>query len=359
MHNLIYNAPLNPLGYGVVGIQVLKQLHKDTNICCFPIGEIQITDQSTTDIVKQIHYNNHLKFPHQADNYILKVWHQNALFERPGKGKYFGWPIFELDRFTDIEIASLQQPDELIVCSQWAKAVVLHSLPDTKVHVVPLGVDRDIFHPESVLTEPLIDNYNFYTIGKLSKNKGHDILASAFNKAFEQSDKVQLHMITHNPFFNQQENDYWKGLFTKSKLGNKIKFHPRLDTHKNIANLINRYDCGIFCSRAEGWNLGLLESMACDKPVIATDYSGHTEYCNRGNCFLIYTNDKEDAHDGKWFNGQGKWAVLGLEQEEQLIERMRFCYKARVDINPNGLNTANKYSWDNTGKELKKALWSM
>ena len=101
--------------------------------------------------------------------------------------------------------------------------------------------------------------------------------------------------------------------------------------------------------------------MACSKVVIATDYSGHTEYCNSENCLLINVskNNLEDANDGKWFKGQGKWSIIGLEQEDQLITLMRHCYKNRVKGNVPGLETAQHYTWDNTGKELKKALWSM
>ncbi len=358
MHNLIYNAPINPLGYGVVGIQVLKQLDKDTNVVLFPIGNPEVRIQQDTDIVKKTHYSNLKRQRHTGSSFILKIWHQHSLFERPGKGKFFGWPIFELDRFTDIELLSLQQPDELIVCSKWAKDVVLKAMSKAIVHVVPLGVDSSIFKP---MDHPTNDTYTFYTIGKLSKNKGHDVLASAFNKAFEQEDKVQLQMLTHNIFFNQQDNDYWQGLFTKSKLGNKIKFLPPLKTNQEVAAFINECDCGIFCSRAEGWNLGLLESMACSTPVIATDYSGHTEYVNRGNCFIVEVsqNNLEDAHDKKWFHGQGKWSILGPQQEENLVEHMRYCFKNRIRTNPEGVITANHYTWDNTGKELKKALWSM
>lgn len=373
MNNLLYASPLNSLGYGVVGIQVLLQLHKDTNVCCFPIGNVQVDDIQHADVIKKTHYSNHIDFPFYRRSSvevtgidypdILKIWHQNALFERPGKGRFFGWPIFELDRFTDLELISLEQPDELIVCSEWAKDVILSSLPHAKVSVVPLGVDSSVFkpipYPENEKAN-FPNNYTFYTIGKLSKNKGHDILASAFNKAFEQSDTVRLEMLTHNPFFTPQENDYWQGLFTKSKLGNKIRFHSHFNTHQDIAKQINKYDCGIFCSRAEGWNLGLLESMACGKPVIATDYSGHTEYCLDENSFLVYIDkdNLEDAHDGKWFNGQGKWATLGLEQEEQLIEHMRFCYENCVTENLSGQHTANVYSWENTGRELRKVLWN-
>ena len=52
-------------------------------------------------------------------------------------------------------------------------------------------------------------------------------------------------------------------------------------------------DCGVFPARAEGWNLELLEMMSCNKPVIATNYSAHTEFCDDKNCMLIDIEDME------------------------------------------------------------------
>ena len=60
-------------------------------------------------------------------------------------------------------------------------------------------------------------------------------------------------------------------------------------------------DCGIFPSRAEGWNLELLEMLACIKSVITTHYSAHTEFCDDVNSDLVEIKETELAYDGKWF----------------------------------------------------------
>ena len=57
-------------------------------------------------------------------------------------------------------------------------------------------------------------------------------------------------------------------------------------------------DCGVFLSRAEGWNLGLLEMMAMGKPVITTNYSGHTEFATPANALLVEVPEVEPAKDG-------------------------------------------------------------
>jgi glycosyltransferase involved in cell wall biosynthesis len=115
-------------------------------------------------------------------------------------------------------------------------------------------------------------------------------------------------------------------------------------------------DCGIFPSRAEGWNLELLEMMACGKPCIATNYSAHTEFCTREDTWFIDIEETELAQDGKWFFGQGSWAKIGEKQIDQAVEHMRFMYKNR----PNGLNSreqSKKFSWENSAEIFVKEIF--
>ena len=96
----------------------------------------------------------------------------------------------------------------------------------------------------------------------------------------------------------------------------------------------------------------LLESMAMNKPVIASNYSAHTEYCNADNSFLVNIDEKELAVDNKWFFGTSQWAKISQSQMDQTIEHMRNCYKNSIKTNPNGLKTAQELSWKNTCDRL-------
>ena len=63
---------------------------------------------------------------------------------------------------------------------------------------------------------------------------------------------------------------------------------------------------------------------------------------------MVEVTETEPANDGKWFNGFGNWAKLGQNQFEQTIQYMRYVYNNRIEKNPNGIITANQYTWDNT-----------
>ena len=186
------------------------------------------------------------------------------------------------------------------------------------------------------------------------------MLVKAFNEAFTPEDKVELWMMCDNPFYTDEENFQWERLYKGSGLGDKIRSIPRQQTQKDVYNIMAQTDCGVFPARAEGWNLYLLEMMSCGKSVIATNYSAHTEFCNKENCMLVETTEMENAEDGKWFRGQGQWAALKEDQVSQIADYMREVHekkkKDELNINQAGVDTAKKFSWTNSAKKVIEAI---
>ena len=340
-------------GYGIAGKNIAHEMvRRGEDITIFPHGGFQTNVEKDNDLIKLLEANKTDWSPH---NPCFNIWHQFDLAKKVGGGQYFGFPIFELDHFNEREIAHLGTPDQLFVTSKWAKDILSEVVEENRIHVAPLGVDLDIFNPDGRTTELRSneEQYVFLNMGKWEKRKGHDVLVEAFNKAFSPSDNVRLVMAPHNPFLNEQELAHWVSLYKNSRLGNKIEILPQLRTHNDVATVMRSADCGVFPSRAEGWNMELLEMMACGKPVIATNYSAHTEFCTEENTHLINIDDVEDAYDGKWFSGQGRWAEFGYDQEEQLINYMRGIFKTRYNNEGiKGIETAKKFTWENTVDKL-------
>jgi glycosyltransferase involved in cell wall biosynthesis len=270
-----------------------------------------------------------------------------------GKGKRIGFPIFELDTFSEVEKHHLSYLDKVFVCSEWAKKVVEHNIDHKDVSVIPLGIDDTIFKPS-----PINDTKTtiFFNCGKWEIRKGHDVLVQMFNEAFTANDNVQLWLMCSNPFLSEEETTKWQNLYYSSKLGSKIRIIPRLNTQKEVYNIISKIDCGVFPSRAEGWNLELLELMSCGKPVITTNYSAHTEFCNKENSYLVDTTDIEPAYDGKWFFKQGNWAKIGPKEIEQFASYMRLIHDQKqsgsLSINNAGIQTGANFKWANTAEKI-------
>jgi hypothetical protein len=100
--------------------------------------------------------------------------------------------------------------------------------------------------------------------------------------------------------------------------------------------------------------------MSCGKHVITTNYSAHTEFCNNQNAMLIDVDNLETAFDGVFFDGKcGFWAELSDNQKEETISHMRLVHKKKqngeLNINVDGIQTAEKFSWQNSAKGILNA----
>jgi glycosyltransferase involved in cell wall biosynthesis len=345
--NLNVISPVCYTGYGVAGQNLVKSLVKEgNNVALWPIGGVSILEEDTPIFQQAV--DNQKRYDPNA--HCVRIWHQFQLDQFVGRGLHIGYPIFELDKFNQVELHHLANCDRLFVCSNWAKKVIADSLPGIDTRVVPLGVNSKIFYPSTVEKQQN-QPYVFFNAGKWEKRKGHDILVEIFNKAFEIEDDVELWMMPHNPFLSPDETNNWVRQYKESKLGSKIHILSHCNTHYEVAGIMRQTDCGIFPSRAEGWNLELLEMMACGKPCITTNYSAHTEFCGPEDTWLVDIEETELANDGKWFFGQGSWAKMGEKQIDQFVENMRFLYKNKPNSN-NWLAQSNKFTWKNSAQAL-------
>lgn len=351
-----YCAPINSTGYGISSLNIFRELNKDNDIVFFPIGQPVVTSQLdhealSTCLNKRMIMNVSAPF--------VKIWHQFDLLERIGKGQYIAMPFFELDTFNPFEKLNMTVPDKICVTSKWAQNVLAANNINTTSCVVPLGVDRLIFNEniEKDQEYNTSEKYIFLNIGKWEIRKGHDILLDIFNKAFPDNNDVELWIVaseTTNNYSSKEELDQWKNMYNVDR----VRVFSGFETQEEIAQIMANADCGIYPSRAEGWNLELLEMMSMNKPVIATNYSSHTEFCNKDNTYLVDIDSTETAYDGKAFRGQGNWAKISSQQIDQIIEHMRYVYNNKINTNLAGIETAKKYSWANSAEHLLRCISS-
>ena len=334
-------APINDLSYGIVSKNIITQYAKKDIVCLKPIG--LINRYIDCEYIKYV--ENYYKY-FDVKSPSLRIFHEFDLMEHQGKGLRIGFPIFEKDQFNQIEQFNIKHQDLVIVCSEWAKNIV--KTINANVEVVCLGVDED-FKPEPRIYNKDETKVIFYSCGKIEERKGHNYLHKVFAKAFP-NENVELWMFCHNVFLSDSEHTSFKNEY-RLTLGNRVKFFPRLVKH-DLINWINQTDCGIFLSKAEGFNLCLLESMACGKDVIATYYSGHTEYLPKENAILPVSFC--EANDGKWFHGGFNW--INIEScEDQIIEQLHRVYKLKLEnrnINMNNIEIASKLTWERSMEQL-------
>jgi len=369
LKKLNFISPFNTTSYGYVGCNLLSslaELYPDLEIAaqCIPHKSTFSAEDKFSQIKKQ---TDNFEGSFFSDAPSIKIWHQFDMTGFTGRGPKIGFPIFELNKFTDTEKRNLEYPDHLVVCSKWAKETVLNNIdrsPET-IHVVPLGVDRSIFHDnykneESSVPAPT----RFMNMGKWEVRKGHDIVIKAFNQAFPPDANVELHMFNDNPFLKPAKTKEWHDLYLKGPLSSKIHFGKRLLNQVAVYNNMKLMDCGVFPSRAEGWNLEILEMMSCGKHIITTDVTGHTEFCDQYNSSLIYPDCMETAFDGQFFYGQGEWYTIEDEHVDQIAEFMYYDIhipkqENKLKQNKEGIKTAKQFTWEHSAKKLYDTLNSI
>lgn len=353
MYKLNVYCPINGTGYGITSANIaLSLFRQDISVSIFPIGQgVMVDDPSDRDDMLKM-LNNSLQYDDKAP--CLKIWHQHDLAARVGRGEYYVMSFFELDTLYEREVYHINQADAIFTPTEWSKKVLENNGVKIPIYKAPLGIDTKIFNTEKIKTEN--DQYTFVHVGKWEKRKSQDFLLEAFENAFDYKDNVRLWLCPFNPFLSDKEVNYWMNLVSQNKLSDKIKVFNRFPTQSDLANFMRQADCGVFLSRGEGWNNEIPEMMATNCPIIATNYSAHTEYCNNDNAYLVDIDELEPAEDGKWFHGHGNWAKLDKKQMEQTVEHMRFVYNNKVTTNENGIVTANQYTWDNTASIVRSTL---
>lgn len=351
---LFFQTPLCSTGYGQVGQNLYRELlNLDINIILYPFGNISIENKEVQQKAIRDWDRKKIGLSYLAPT--LRLWHQFST-GRIGYGPLYHFPIFELDEFTPQEKYALSGADTIIVCTDWAKQICINNgFNENKVKVCPLGVDQSIFKPR---TKPAGDKYIFAAGGKISLNKGYDVLAEIFNKAFTIKDSVELWIFGHNPFLNEQQTKSWIKLFKDSSMGGHIKFFPPFATQAELAFNLAKADAFIAPNRAEGFNLPLLEAISLGLPAVATFYSGHTQYLTKENAYLIDIINTEIAYDGQFFTSNiGSWAQIGPSQIDQFVDYMRFLYNNRINSNPEGVKTAQNLSWSNSARILSSIIF--
>lgn len=362
-------APINKLGYGVTGANLTAALSKITKVGLIPIHPTIDTESWLADTIKDCVRTGTIP----TNSPTIRIWHQHdmRLF---GSGPRIGFPIFELDRFTPTEKANLGNTQYLFVCSEWAREIIRPIAEEfgIPVGVVPLGYDPEIFklnpyiHKRSMHSTEQ-DTFTFFNAGKWEIRKGHGQLPHMFAKAFGPTFRmggldVRLRMMCDNPFLSNDENNDWKNYYRRL-LGDAVEFIPRTSSATGVAKAMSECDAALFPALAEGWNLELLECIAVGLPAVATGYSAHNDFCPAS--YLVPTTKLELAYDGKWFHGNGNWAAIDDEFEEEFIDKCRKLvddddgYYARMVADGN--HTRETFTWDNSAERIKQHLtyWGM
>jgi glycosyltransferase involved in cell wall biosynthesis len=180
-----------------------------------------------------------------------------------------------------------------------------------KVFIVPPRCDSKLFNKKRIegqYHENIDRNKkNLLFIGNLTKAKGINILLDAFSLVVKRNDKINLIIIGSG----EEENNL-KEQVKQLKISNNVKFFGRI-ANTEIPIVMNSVDIFILPSIEEGMGRVLLESMAMQLPIIASNVGGIPLLIENNIDGLLFTvGDREQLAE----------YILSLLFNEALKERL-------------------------------------
>jgi glycosyltransferase involved in cell wall biosynthesis len=227
----------------------------------------------------------------------------------PPEGAHYsvGRTMFETDRVPKGWPERMNKMDEIWVPTKFQQKVFVDGgVRPEAVKVVPEVVDVDFFDPEKVpqvydvaseVDFEMTEQTTVYlSIFKWEERKAWKVLLKAYFQAFSVEDDVVLVLLTNGYHSTSSSaGDFTNVIqeFALEAVGKPLKELPYVHVlpphvpQKALPGLYKAASAFVLPSRGEGWGRPHVEAMAMELPVIATFWSGTTEYMTEENSYPL------------------------------------------------------------------------
>jgi len=326
-------------GYGAASRAYIDALSRSgevdlsLQVCSFEAQKV-----SHGPIDKMVNELEARRTPHKIQ--IIHLTPENYPLYRK-KGKYnIAYTVWETDQLPPQWVEICNTMSEIWVPSQWNIDIFKSSgvtVPITCIpHIISVPDTTDV-QPLEIATP---STFVFYSIFQWVARKNGDSLLKAYLTEFAPEDNVVLALKTYRLNTSPQEQEAIKReiLHIKSMLRLEkyppLLFFGNLMSHEHIAALHTRGDCYVAPSRAEGFGIPIAEAMSYKKPVIASNYSGNTDFTTEKNSYLI--NCDLTPVYGMIFKNYYGWMNWGAPSIQHLKEQMRYVYTHQEEARQTG-----------------------
>lgn len=239
--------------------------------------------------------------------------------------------------------------------------ISFHPNVEEKIKIVPHGIDPEIFKPIELKEQD--STFKFMMNGgwpqSWNDRKGLSYGIKAFIEEFTNEENIEM-IVKINSCYGIDLNKNIKELNVKNQNAPKINFVLNNLKQQQLNELYNKCDVFVTTSLAESFNLPPLESMACKKPVLATEYGGQSDFVSEENGWLLKKGEMEEV---KWDISYEniKWKKPSIEE---IRKRMRDIYndwknnnsKIIKEKGKKSVETSKKFTWENSAKIALKNL---
>ena len=334
-------------------------------------GETYLTDLDKSMLYKQIlHtqngnledfdiYSDESKNFKQDFNIVLSETNHHIFYQNY-MGPKIAYNVWESTLQPSNFFEQLLKFDEIWVPSKWQRDCTINQGADpNKVKVIPEGVDVHTFYPETFsnpLDEYKDSRFKFLLMGRWDYRKSTKEIIESFLNEFSPEEPVDLVVSIDNMWGEDMDGyktteDRLKGYgFTDERI--KILHFP---SRKDYIQYLKTGHVFVSCARSEGWNLPLIEAMACGTPSIYSNCSAQLEFAE-GKGFPVKIVGERPANS----NDYGRYTMSDLPGNyyepdfEDLSRVMRHVYTNYNECKVQALKDSeiirNEFSWENVGR---------
>ncbi len=179
-------------------------------------------------------------------------------------------------------------------------------------------------------------------------------VVEAFKKAFGEDEKVLLVIKTSDDRKFPKESS-----MLKQAIGNlaNIKIINKVISKEEVEGLMKNCDCLISLHRSEGFGLTMAEAMSVQKPVVATYYSGNTDFMNINNSFPVQYKLVSLENDYALYKKGNTWADANVDHASELLKKVVYNLEETAIIAKKGWEDIwADLSLEAVGAKMKKRL---
>ena len=231
--------------------------------------------------------------------------------------------------------------DMIIVPSEHVRGTIENSgVSRTSIKVIPESYYDCVRRDTPTLGIDFETNFNFLVVGQLTGRNPENDRKNVFYtikwlcELFSNDPNVGVVIKTNSGSNSTVDRDVTEKIFRK--LVQEVRPGPYPRIHFVHGELTPEEMCGLYrhpkikallsLTRGEGYGLPMLEAAACDLPVIATNWSGHLDFLNKGKWLGVgYTlNPVHPSRiDNNIFIEGSKWANPSEVDAKKKLQKFR------------------------------------
>lgn len=187
--------------------------------------------------------------------------------------------------------------------------------------------------------------FNF-DYGSSFNRKNPDGAIRAFASAFAATPDAFLVFKTKGAGNHREERQRLLDLADELKIKDRIAMIDDYIPQHDIYGLTGACDVYLSLHRGEGFGLGIAEAMSLGKPVVITDYSSTTEFCNAVNSIPVpYSIVKvpDGMHDHPCYHAVKEWAEPDIAAAADALVKLYKTPSARSSLGEAAKASVNEH----------------